>query len=308
MSDRVVLSASLHVTSQGKTHFIYEKEIHFKISLLQPPCFTRLSSLPGSASSSRCLAWARSRKRLRPIKRPKNQPQHDRTLPARKAPDVVRTVGAVRLDQDLRSLPYIAPRPSSKRDPNALPTMGRVEKRPTGRFGLAYVQSLLKNDLGAQPRPCLGRLLTFEGIGNTCGCQPSDSEGDVGPNHYIEAINESFKIFDKNGNTLAGPTSYNSFFAALTGTPCGSNQNDGDPYVIYDRRSLGDQRLCLSGVSWQVHSMNASVCHKPDPVSGRLVPLALRGQATDFLVITPSSPCGIDSRAANAYFLHDQLI
>jgi hypothetical protein len=62
-----------------------------------------------------------------------------------------------------------------------------------------------------------GPLLTFEGIGDLCGCQPSDSEGDVGPNHYIEAINESFKIFDKNGNTLAGPTTYNSFFAPLTG-------------------------------------------------------------------------------------------
>ena len=57
-----------------------------------------------------------------------------------------------------------------------------------------------------------GPLFTFEGIGDTCGCQPSDSEGDVGPNHYIEAINETFKIFDKNGNTLSGPTSYNSFF------------------------------------------------------------------------------------------------
>src|SRR5207253_520044 len=79
-----------------------------------------------------------------------------------------------------------------------------------------------------------GPLLTFEGQGNTCGCQPSDTDGDVGPNHYVEAINESIRIFDKTGNTLSGPTSYNSFFAGLIGTPC-ANANDGDPYVIYDQ-------------------------------------------------------------------------
>ena len=75
---------------------------------------------------------------------------------------------------------------------------------------------LLKNLF--RPTPTMpGPLLTFEGIGDTCGCQPSDSEGDVGPNHYIEAINETFKIFDKNGNTLSGPTTYNSFFSFFDG-------------------------------------------------------------------------------------------
>ena len=71
-------------------------------------------------------------------------------------------------------------------------------------------------------------------MGNTCGCAPPDSDGDVGPNHYVEAVNESIKIFDKNGNTLSGPTSYNSFFSGLTGTPC-ANANDGDPFVLYDQ-------------------------------------------------------------------------
>ena len=78
-----------------------------------------------------------------------------------------------------------------------------------------------------------GPLLTFEGHNNTCSSMPPDSDGDVGPNHYVEAVNESIKIFDKNGNTLSGPTSYNSFFSGLTGTPC-ANANDGDPFVLYD--------------------------------------------------------------------------
>src|SRR5260370_32810546 len=33
-------------------------------------------------------------------------------------------------------------------------------------------------------------LLTFEGHNNTCGCVPPDSDGDVGPNHYVEARSE----------------------------------------------------------------------------------------------------------------------
>ena len=64
---------------------------------------------------------------------------------------------------------------------------------------------------------------------------PTDSDGDVGPNHYVEAINESIRIFDNNGNTLSGPTNYNSFFAGLTGTPC-TNANDGDPLLFMIRR------------------------------------------------------------------------
>src|SRR6266849_8759767 len=160
--------------------------------------------------------------------------------PGTQAPDVVQMVGPVRLDQDLRSLPYVAPKKEFEerrltRYPH-LDTGQTSAPSGYGTAGLAYVQKLLRNLW--RPAPTMpGPLLTFEGIGDLCGCQPSDSEGDVGPNHYIEAINESFKIFDKTGNTLAGPTTYNSFFAPLTGTPCGSGQNDGDPYVIYDAQA-----------------------------------------------------------------------
>jgi hypothetical protein len=114
-----------------------------------------------------------------------------------------------------------------------------------------------------------GPLLTFEGQGDTCGCQPSDSEGDVGPNHYIEAINESIRIFDKSGNTLSGPTSFNSFFSGLTGTPC-TNANDGDPYVIYDQAAgrwlISDFAFpSFPGSSfWQC----IGVSQTPNPVSG----------------------------------------
>ena len=96
---------------------------------------------------------------------------------------------------------------------------------------------MLKNVLPPAEPNIPPPLLTFEGVAETqsgCGCEPPDTIGDVGPNHYVEAVNSSFKVFDKNGNTLAGPTTYNSLFAPLTGTPC-SGANDGDPFVFYDQ-------------------------------------------------------------------------
>src|SRR6266480_3792841 len=151
-------------------------------------------------------------------------------------PDVVQMVGPVALNKNLRDLAYVAPKQEfEERRLMRYPHEGTEQSSAPsgyGTSGSAYVQALKSI---WRPTPTMpGPLLTFEGQGNTCGCQPSDTDGDVGPNHYIEAINESIRIFDKNGNTLSGPTSYNSFFSGLTGTPC-ANANDGDPYVIYDQ-------------------------------------------------------------------------
>jgi hypothetical protein len=192
--------------------------------------------------------------------------------PGTQTPDVIRMVGPVRLDQDLRSLPYVAPKKEfEERRLTRYPRLGNGQGSvPSGYSlsGLKYVQALLKNLW--RPTPTMpGPLFTFEGLGDTCGCQPSDSEGDVGPNHYIEAINESIEIYDKNGNHLSGPTSYNSFFSGLTGTPC-TNANDGDPYVLYD--PVADRFLVsdfafpsFPGSSfWQC----IAVSQTNDPVSG----------------------------------------
>src|SRR6266404_1620102 len=160
--------------------------------------------------------------------------------PGTQAPNVVQMVGPVRLDQDLRRLPYVPPKPEFEervltRYPHGTGRTGATgAPAGYGTSGPAYVQQLLKNLW--QPAPTMPPpLLTFEGgaAAQFCACAPPDSDGDVGPNHYVEAINVAFKVFDKNGNTLAGPITYNSLFAPLTGTPC-SSQNDGDPFALYD--------------------------------------------------------------------------
>ncbi|MCP4710464.1 MAG: choice-of-anchor D domain-containing protein, partial [Planctomycetes bacterium] len=72
----------------------------------------------------------------------------------------------------------------------------------------------------------------FDGVGNVNGVLPPDTDGDVGPNHYIQMINISFEIFDKTGASLYGPVNNNTLWSGFGG-PC-ETSNDGDPIVLYD--------------------------------------------------------------------------
>jgi hypothetical protein len=83
-------------------------------------------------------------------------------------------------------------------------------------------------------------LANFDGIPAT-GIVPPDTVGDVGPNHYIQAVNAQFAIYDKAGTLLVGPSNINSLWvAANTNDACQFN-NDGDPIVQYDH--LADRWL-----------------------------------------------------------------
>lgn len=68
---------------------------------------------------------------------------------------------------------------------------------------------------------------------------PPDTFGDVGPNHYVQAVNALIRVFDKQGNPLTPPFKLNKLFESLD-TPC-SRRNDGDPIVLYD--ALADRWL-----------------------------------------------------------------
>src|SRR5437762_2049773 len=262
-------------------------------------CFTGIAvALLGTGAFSSAFAQAKGTKA-------------NQAAPGTQTPDVVRMVGPVLMNQDLRKLPYVAPKEKSEEErrltryPFPLAGSG-APAGSSGTSGLANVQRLLKNVW--RPATMPPPLLTFEGIGNTCGCQPSDSEGDVGAAYYIEAINETFKIFDKSGNTLSGPTTYNSFFAPLTGTPC-TFANDGDPYVVYDKDTgrwlISDFAFpSFPGSSfWQC----IAVSQTQDPVNGGWFFYALQ--------VDPANPTYLGdypkfalwnsggSPAQNAYFL-----
>lgn len=73
----------------------------------------------------------------------------------------------------------------------------------------------------------------FEGIDNLCSCLPPDTNGDVGPNDYVQMVNDHIQVFDKNGNSLLGPEPISTLWQGFGGV-CES-QNNGDPIVLYDQ-------------------------------------------------------------------------
>jgi hypothetical protein len=152
--------------------------------------------------------------------------------PGVSTPQEIPMVGPVSQDQDLRTLLYIPPTPKiidQRLMRHPLPQTPSQESSDPDQAVIQPTQPV------AMPTPSL----TFGGITATtsgCNCLPPDTDGDVGPNHYIQSVNTSFQVFNKAGATLAGPTTYNSFFSALgASTPCGSNQNQGDGMVFYDQ-------------------------------------------------------------------------
>ena len=82
-------------------------------------------------------------------------------------------------------------------------------------------------------------ISNFEGLGTglagfSMTGAPPDTEGDVGPNHYVQWVNSMFAIFNKStGTVLYGPANGNTLFTPLGGN-CAA-YNNGDPLVMYDR-------------------------------------------------------------------------
>lgn len=76
-------------------------------------------------------------------------------------------------------------------------------------------------------------ILNFDAQ-NYTGVNPPDTVGDVGPNHFIQAINNSNSsavvVYNKmTGGVIAGPFLMTSF-----GAPSPCNVGGGDPVVLYD--------------------------------------------------------------------------
>ncbi|MCX6268551.1 MAG: GEVED domain-containing protein [Bacteroidetes bacterium] len=80
-----------------------------------------------------------------------------------------------------------------------------------------------------------GRGMTRSFAGTDClsGLSPSDDNGDIGPNHYVQTVNSKLQIFDRAGTSLYGPVNINTLF---TGIP-GAEYNSGDPIVLYDEQA-----------------------------------------------------------------------
>src|SRR5205823_4374913 len=80
----------------------------------------------------------------------------------------------------------------------------------------------------------------FEGInindsngpGSTCFCVPPDGDMAAGPNYVIVGVNQSFRVFNKNGVPSTPPIAFGAFFDA--GACGGVGLTPSDPIVAYD--------------------------------------------------------------------------
>ena len=132
----------------------------------------------------------------------------------------------------------------------AAPTISSVPESKDTNADRSFNQSLPKvsgqsqpvGDAALQTRPGVvnmpAPIVNFEALDNISGYYPPDTDGEVGPNHYVQMVNVSMAVYDKSGNLLYGPF----FPSALwpTGDVC-AGADDGDPVVVYDQ--LADRWL-----------------------------------------------------------------
>jgi hypothetical protein len=104
---------------------------------------------------------------------------------------------------------------------SAVPTRG---KALLASFGLDDILQVFEGQSNDDNVFTLGILLA-----------PPDTNGDVGPNHYVQMVNIITEIFDKSGNSILGPFGGNAFWSGLGGN-C-EFTNRGDPIVLYDEET-----------------------------------------------------------------------
>jgi len=130
-------------------------------------------------------------------------------------------------------------------------------------------------DVSAISAPMPNPIMSFSGMDyNTWGAgHPPDTVGDVGPNHFVQAVNTSIGIYSKaTGAALANFTFSSLWNGAATGTSCDmpSGVQGGDPTVIYDPQH---DRFIVADFSWVDFNNGpfyecVAVSKTSDPVNG----------------------------------------
>ena len=113
----------------------------------------------------------------------------------------------------------------------------------------------------AAPATLPGLSHAWASISGT-GYSPPDPNGDVGPQHYIQAVNASFQIWTKSGVALYGPAPLNTLWSSFGGD-C-ATRNDGDPVVLYD--PLADRWLISQFTAVAPYTECVAVSATADPL------------------------------------------
>ncbi len=78
-------------------------------------------------------------------------------------------------------------------------------------------------------------IIDFPGMGNLNGVLPPDIEGAVGPNYYVQQVNLSTTIFNKDGTIAVAAFNTNQLWSGFGGS-CEAD-NSGDAIALYDEQA-----------------------------------------------------------------------
>jgi len=96
--------------------------------------------------------------------------------------------------------------------------------------------AMQKSDKKAAMAAVITPLVNFDGLDNSDNIggrvTPPDPAGDVGPNHYVQAVNCMLQVFSKTGTSLYGPVETSTLWTGFSGNWDG--HNDGDAIIMYD--------------------------------------------------------------------------
>jgi hypothetical protein len=156
--------------------------------------------------------------------------------------------------RDIPVVPYESPT-----DIREMPEPGadQLGGKPLPPVDDPVVQRDFGDALAAMPSPSHN----FEGINNRNGVYPPDTNGDVGPNHYVQMVNLSMQVFNKSGGSLYGPVNANTIWSGFGGS-CQS-RNDGDPVVLYD--PMADRWLLSQFTAANPYGECVAISTSPDP-------------------------------------------
>jgi len=77
-------------------------------------------------------------------------------------------------------------------------------------------------------------VLSFDGMGPSCGCAPPDTNGEVGATQFVQMTNSGYQVYDKStGASVLGPLATSAIWAGFGGV-C-ETSGHGDPVVLYDQ-------------------------------------------------------------------------
>jgi len=164
-------------------------------------------------------------------------------------------------DGDLRDLPQVTVPFESQNMPEEMVPTIKAAPAPA-----SWIDPLAQAGFGAGQMP--DPIMNFEAlnISDGGGWHPPDTDGEVGPNHYIQVVNIAIGIYDKATGAELVNLPYDTFFSPAP-TPC-NTQNRGDVVVIYDpladRWLVTDFSLPASGAVYEC----IAISQTGDPVSG----------------------------------------